>query len=182
MNESTPLTVTRNELLVDGSDAEFRKLVHNLFAFFARHQAVRDGHGSFINLAGVEYTVLISIYHLSKYNLVYVSTVADHLHVSGTFITRVVKNLEKSGLIKKIPNEIDRRKIQVHLTDEAKSRLRDLSVVQSKVNDVQFGNISKEEFVQLNNIVEKLIISSDKAIALQKFFQREIGGETDEVA
>ena len=47
----------------------------------ARHEAVRDGHAQQVGLAGVEYTVLISIGHLGLDGEVNVKTVADHLHM-----------------------------------------------------------------------------------------------------
>ena len=64
---SAPLTVSRPELLVQGSDRAFRSLVHGLFGFFARHEAIRSGHGARIGLVGIEYTVLISIGHLTAH-------------------------------------------------------------------------------------------------------------------
>src|SRR5258708_20471011 len=59
------LTISRPELLVDGSDQQFRRLVHNLFGFLARHSAVRKGHWAGIGLVGIDYTMLTSIAHLS---------------------------------------------------------------------------------------------------------------------
>src|SRR5258708_28395697 len=50
---SIPLTVSRPELLSGGTDRDFRRLVHNTFAFMARHEAVRDGHARPIGLAGI---------------------------------------------------------------------------------------------------------------------------------
>src|SRR5258707_2021533 len=35
------------------------------FGFLARHSAIREGHGAVIGLAGIEYTMLISIGHLA---------------------------------------------------------------------------------------------------------------------
>src|SRR5262249_36151088 len=60
-----PLTISRPELLINGSDRHFRRLVHGLFGFLARHEAVRSGHAARIGLVGIEYTVLISIRHLA---------------------------------------------------------------------------------------------------------------------
>src|SRR6185437_112836 len=88
-----PLTVSRPELLNEGTDRDFRRLVHNNFAFMARHEAIRDGHARQIGLAGVEYTILISIGHLGLDCDVNVKTVADHLHMSGAFITTVTSKL-----------------------------------------------------------------------------------------
>ena len=96
-----PLTVTRPELLNDGTDRDFRKLVHNIFAFMARHEAIRDGHARQIGLAGVEYTILISIGHLGLDGDVNVKTVADHLHMSGAFVTTVTSKLQTLGLAEK---------------------------------------------------------------------------------
>jgi len=43
---SPPVTVSRPELLVNGSDRQFRRLVHGLFGFLARHEAIRRGHAT----------------------------------------------------------------------------------------------------------------------------------------
>jgi hypothetical protein len=89
-----PPTVTRPELRNDGTDRDFRRLVHNIFAFMARHEAIRDGLARQIGLAGIEYTTLISIGHLALDGDVNVKTVADHLHMSGAFITTVTSKLQ----------------------------------------------------------------------------------------
>jgi DNA-binding MarR family transcriptional regulator len=164
-----PLTVSRPELLSDGSDRRFRRLVHNLFAFMARHEAVRDGHAEHVGLAGVEYTVLISIGHLSLEGEVNVKTVADHLHMSGAFVTTVTRKLQTLGLIKKKQTNIDRRKISLTLTDKGAGLLRSLAPLQREINDVEFGCLSKEQFEFLLEIMEELIECGDKAVALQRY-------------
>src|SRR5438034_1002329 len=88
-----PLTTSRAELLVGGRDKEFRHLVHSLFGFASHHERVRSGHAKLIGLAGIEYTVLISIAHLSQDGDVNVKTVADHLYLSGAFITAITGRL-----------------------------------------------------------------------------------------
>jgi hypothetical protein len=92
-----PLTTSRPELLSDGRDREFRHLVHALFGFAAHHEQIRAGHGAVIGLAGIEYTVLISVAHLSLDGDVSVKAVADHLYLSGAFITAVTQRLVKLG-------------------------------------------------------------------------------------
>ena len=166
------LTISRPELLVGGSDAEFRKLVHNLFAFLARHESIRNGHGRFIGLAGVEYSVLISIAHLASLGPVNIGTVADHLHVSGTFVTRIVKVLEKKGLVRKTTSSDDRRRVNVAVTHEGWTELERLSVVQRQVNDIEFGPLTSDEFAGLNDIVERLIDASENALAMQNYLEK----------
>src|SRR4029078_11013613 len=95
-----PLPISRPELLIDGSDRQFRRLVHGLFGFLARHEAIRRGHAARIGLVGIEYTTLISIRHLdAEEGDVNVNRVAEHLHLSGAFVTTVTNKLLKRGLI-----------------------------------------------------------------------------------
>jgi DNA-binding MarR family transcriptional regulator len=164
-----PLTVTRPDLLNDDTDRDFRKLVHNIFAFMARHEAIRDGHARHIGLAGVEYTILISIGHLALDGDVNVKTVADHLHMSGAFITTVTSKLQNLGLVEKTQDSVDRRRISLVTTEKGKSLLRRLAPYQREINDVEFGSLSKDEFQFLSKIFEDLIVSGDEAVALQRY-------------
>ncbi len=166
-----PLTVSLPNLIADGSDSEFRRLVHGLFAFLARHESIRDGHAERIGLAGVEYTVLIAIAHLSKNTDVSVKTVADHMRVSGTFITRVVNRLIKLGLIQKKTFPLDRRRVQLTLLPAGRKLLHTLAPTQRKVNNLQFGPLTTSEFQMMISIIERLIASSDQALALQAYLK-----------
>ena len=168
-SKALPLTVTRPELLNDGTDRNFRKLVHNIFAFMARHEAIRDGHARQIGLAGIEYTVLISIGHLALDGDVNVKTVADHLHMSGAFITTVTSKLQTLGLVEKTQDSVDRRRISLVTTEKGKSLLRTLAPYQREINDVEFASLSKEEFQFLSKIIEDMIATGDEAVALQRY-------------
>ena len=164
-----PLTVSRPELLNDGTDRDFRRFVHNIFAFMARHEAIRDGHARQIGLAGVEYTILISIGHLGLDCDVNVKTVADHLHMSGAFITTVTSKLQGLGLVEKTQDSVDRRRISLAITEKGKALLRKLAPYQSEINDVEFASLSRDDFQLALRILDELIASSDKAVALQRY-------------
>ncbi len=163
------LTTSRPELLVQGSDAQFRRLVHSLFGFLVRHQTLREGHAAVIGLAGIEYTTLISIRHLSAQGDVHVRAVADHLHLSGAFVTTVTNKLEMKGLITKTAHPEDRRRISLVVTPHGADLLERLAPTQLQINDVQFGVLSAKEFHQLLDMVQRLVESSDRAIALQRY-------------
>lgn len=165
-----PATVSRRELLVDGSDGDFRRLVHGLFGFLARHEAVRAGHAAHIGLAGIEYTALISISHLgAREGNVSVGRIAEHLHLSGAFVTTITNKLLKKRLIHKGTDPEDRRRVRLEVSEEGWRRLAELSPVQREVNDVQFDCLSAAEFRQLLELVERLIDSSDRALRLQAY-------------
>ncbi|MDF2114440.1 MarR family winged helix-turn-helix transcriptional regulator [Roseiarcaceae bacterium H3SJ34-1] len=166
-----PLTVSRAELLVDDSDAVFRKLVHNLFAFLYRHETIRGGHGERIGLAGIEYTILISIAHLNIEQEVNIKTVSDHLHVTGAFVTRVVNKLVKLGLVDKNVTKSDRRRVTLKLARKGREKLDALAPVQRQVNDIEFKSLRRQDFLALVRIIDGLVKNADEAVALQTYLK-----------
>jgi DNA-binding MarR family transcriptional regulator len=171
-----PLTTSRPELLEQGRDRQFRHLVHALFGFAAHHERIRSGHGKAIGLAGIEYTVLISIAHLAVDGDVNVKTVADHLYLSGAFITAVTQRLLKLGMIHKRIDLGDRRRVTLTVSNKGRAALERLAPIQRQVNDVEFGCLSHEEFALLTGIVDRLIESGAKAVALQSYLLAELNG------
>ena len=164
-----PLTTSRPELLAGGRDRQFRHLIHALFGFAAHHERIRSGHAKVIGLAGIEYTVLISIAHLSQDGDVNVKTVADHLYLSGAFITAVAGRLLKLGLIHKKTDAGDRRRVTLTVSAQGRAALERLAPIQRQVNDMEFGTLSRHEFELLTGIVERLIESGARAVALQNY-------------
>lgn len=161
-----PLTVTREELLVDGSDDVFRNMVHAALAFSARLNAIRDGYAEFTGLSGPQYTILVSIQHLRKDGDVGVKQLADHLSLSGTFVTTETGKLEEAGYVTKVKGEIDKRRVSLKMTSEGNALLQRLSEVQQQVNNVHFGSLSKEEFTVLRKVMPEMIASSDAGLSL----------------
>ena len=166
-----PLTVSRPELLVDGSDREFRELVHNLFGFLTRHERIRNGHAEAIGLAGIEYTVLIAIAHLSRGGDVNIKTVAAHLHLSGAFITTTTRRLLALDLIHKSTSQTDRRRVSLTVSRQGFEALARLAPIQRRVNDAEFAGLNREDFLRLNDLLKRLIVCGDHAVALQAYLR-----------
>jgi DNA-binding MarR family transcriptional regulator len=135
----------------------------------ARHESIRDGHAKQIGLAGIEYTILISIGHLGLDGDVNVKTIADHLHMSGAFVTTVTSKLQRLGVVEKTQDSVDRRRISLAITEKGKALLRKLAPYQCEINDVEFSPLSREDFQTISRIMAALIESSDKAFALQRY-------------
>ena len=91
--DESALTITNPACLVDGTDTEFRHLINGLLPFAARLLSVRDGFGTIIGLTGIQYSLLVSVSHLSHGESVTVNRLADHLHLSGAFVTIVAIRL-----------------------------------------------------------------------------------------
>lgn len=163
------ITVTRPELLKDGSDADFRKMVHDLLAFSSRLEAVRQSFGTIVGLSGIQYTLLISVSHLQQASGVGVKALAEHLSLSGAFVTIETGKLVKKGLIGKRTNPEDRRRVQLFVTELGQEHLSNLAPVQQEVNDVLFGSLSQSDFDRLSDIVDGLVSDAERAVQLSNY-------------
>jgi len=160
-------TISRPQLMVDGSDAAFRQFVHDTLAFSARLQAVRGQLGAVIGLSGTQYTVLIAIAHLSGGDeKVGVNQVAEHLHFSGAFITIEINKLVLNGLVEKETDTADRRRVVLTITPKARALLNELAPVQRPVNDVLFRGLSATDFDRTRKLMSDMVEAADEAIRL----------------
>ncbi|MEW6641779.1 MAG: MarR family winged helix-turn-helix transcriptional regulator [Pseudomonadota bacterium] len=162
-------TVTKPELMPGGDDARFRSFIHNFLAFSARVDQCRTGFGERLGISGIAYTTLISIAHLQGEEGVGVSRIAEHLHLSGAFVTIEVSKLVKADLVKKRTNKSDRRRVLLTVTPKGRRLLDGLVEVQAPVNDALFDCLSAEEFLQFSSMMARLVPCGDKAVSLLAF-------------
>jgi DNA-binding MarR family transcriptional regulator len=174
--ETPALTVSRPELHVDGSDREFRGFVHGMLAFAARLEAVRSGFAGLIGLTGIQYTILISVQHLQRQGDVSVSMIAEHLHVSGAFVTTETGKLLNFGLLTKRPDPQDGRRVCLNITRKGRDLLRRLAPTQVQVNDVLFEFMDAQEFRQFRAMVDRMTACGDRAVDLLDYLGKQQSG------
>ena len=162
-------TVTRTELLTDGGDGEFRSLIHDTLAFSARILNIRDGFGQILGLTGAQYSILIAIVRLQGADGIGVQAIAEHLHLSGAFVTIEVNRLVTAGLVTKDSDPADGRRVRLKVTSGGMRKLASLLPVQAPVNDALFARLSKTEFNSLRKIMAKLVTNGEEALALLDF-------------
>jgi MarR family transcriptional regulator, organic hydroperoxide resistance regulator len=162
-------TVSKPQLLVEGTDAAFRSFIHDFLAFSALVSDIRSGFGEHLGMTGIGYTTLISIAHLQGRSGVGVNAIAEHLHLSGAFITTEVAKLVRAGLVHKGVNAKDKRRVLLTVTAAGRKMLSDLVVVQGPVNDALFDCLTTGEFTQLRNIMARLVPCGVRALSLQSY-------------
>jgi DNA-binding MarR family transcriptional regulator len=163
------MTVSRPELLLDGSDLAFRQMVHDIMAFSARMQENRARVASYVGLSGQQYTILITIAHHQDQEGYGIIQVAEHLRLSGAFVTIEVNKLVEAGLVRKRSNPVDRRRVLLTVMPKARELLDRVIRIQRPSNDTIFGNLSADEFRTLRAIVPKLVEASDQSLKLIDF-------------
>src|SRR5437660_1757106 len=118
-----PLSISRPEILVGGSDREFRRLIHRMLIGWTRLDAIRDAIAARIGVSGTQYTMLMSVLHLQGDGGVSIGALADYLKVTGPHVTGVIGKLAALGLVRKTVNPKDRRGVLVRLTPSGRRRL-----------------------------------------------------------
>lgn len=169
------LTVSRPELLVDGSDNAFRRLVQGFFAMRMLLNTLREYCSAAIGLGGIEFMTLIAVQRLSEQGDVGVQTVADYTFLSGAFITETLNHLQAKKLIERKPHPTDKRRVCLEVTGEGIALLERLAPIQCQVNDIAFGCLSAREFSQLLAMIERLTASAEQAVAFQRYLSASQG-------
>ena len=137
-----------------------------MLAFAARLEGVRNGFAASVGLTGIQYTILISVSHLQRDGEVTVGAVASHLHLSGAFVTIETGKLLHLGLITKVQDLKDRRRVCLRVTSSGRQLLSDLAPVQVPVNDVLFAFLTADQFRALGAMIERIVACGDRALSL----------------
>jgi len=93
-----------------------------------------------------------------------VSGVAERLGVSSQFVTMEIGKLIASEIVRKRPNEADRRSMILSLTAKGEALLRELGPVRRKINDMTFRSLNEERARALREIVDRLLIDGRIAV------------------
>ena len=161
-----PLTVGRVELLRDGDDEQFRRMLHDLLAFSGKLQEIRERMGGFVGLSGPAYTILISIAHLSARSETGVTSVARHLSLSQPYVTAEVNKLVAAGLVHKAASATDGRSVSLTVTPKTIALLNDLAPRQRAINDRLFGHLGMASFDMLASLAARLVDDADRALEM----------------
>ena len=165
-----PPTVSRPALLVDGSDAEFRGLIHDLIAYGHRLDACRDAFAAIVGVSGAQYEILMLV---SRADGLSVGEVASRLHRSGAFITIEANKLAARGIIDKASDPTDGRRVILRANAVTRELMQELAPHQRRINDVLFERLDEKRFRQLCALARDLVSSGDRAVAMLELLLHE---------
>ncbi len=165
-----PATVSRPALLVKGSDAEFRRLIHDLIAYGHRLDACRDAFAAIAGVSGVQYEILMLV---SRADGLSIGEVAARLHRSGAFITIEANKLAEAGILEKASDPDDGRRVLLKIASKGTELLERMAPYQRRVNDILFERLDARRFKETRKLAEDLLASGDRAVAMLEFLLRE---------
>ncbi len=106
------------------------------------------------NITTEQWSVLAKLYYEDG---IYQRQLGDCLHKDKPTITRILDLMEKKNLIIRIPDDKDRRKSKVYLTQDGKILVKDLIPVAEEFQNQLCSGISREEVEKFINILEKFL-------------------------
>jgi DNA-binding MarR family transcriptional regulator len=159
-----PLSVTRPELLRDGSDAAFREVIWDLLIVAGRLQKFPEAFGRELGITSAQYAVLIATAHIQGTRGSGIRQLADYMHLPAPHVTTTVGRLVAVGLLAKKPNPEDGRGVLVSLTAEGEAALDRLAPFQQQVNDALFGGLSRDQFDSFARLIETMVGNSRRAL------------------
>jgi DNA-binding MarR family transcriptional regulator len=165
-----PHTVSRRALLTEGSDAEFRGLIHDLIAYGHKLDACRDAFAAIAGVSGVQYEILMLV---SRAEGLSVGEVAARLHRSGAFITIEANKLAARGILEKASDPADGRKVLLRMNSKSDALLERLAPYQRRINDILFESLDAKRFRALRALAGELVSCGDRAVALLDYLVRE---------
>jgi DNA-binding MarR family transcriptional regulator len=165
-----PPTVSRSALVRNGSDEEFRFLIHDLIAYGHRLDACRDGFAELAGISGAQYEILMLV---SRAEPLSVGEIASRLHRSGAFITIECNKLVEQRILEKGSDPSDGRRVLLRAGPKARELLERMSPYQVRVNDALFECLDAKQFKALRALAKELVACGDRAVALFDYLQRE---------
>ena len=160
-----PLSVTRPELLREGSDTAFRAVIWDLLVVANRLQKFPEAFGRELDISSAQYAVLIATAHIQGTRGTGIRQLADHMHLPAPHVTTTVGRLVAAGLLAKRPNPEDGRGVLVSLASEGEAALERLAPFQQQVNDTLFGGLSREDFDGFGQLIKTMVGNSRRALA-----------------
>ncbi len=147
-------TVSKAELLDQGSDRTFRALLYDFFAFGSCLEAARGKFAEYAGLSTAQYLILIAIAQSPQSEGV--GYIAKRLHLSSAFVTLEINKLVDDKLVSKRPHQVDGRRVRLAITSQGNALLARLAILQRPVNDMLFETLNADEFRILCKIMRRL--------------------------
>ena len=96
------------------------------------------------------------LYVLWQRDGVPIKTVSDQCGLAITSLTTMLKRMEKQGLICRVPDEKDRRKTLLFLTDKSKALRLDYEAVSQQMSGIYYAGFTDEEIARFEDDLRRI--------------------------
>lgn len=160
-----PVTISRKEFLVQGSDSDFRSSIYAMVQCVGRLLACRDAFGKELDLTPSQFVVLMGVAQSQGSGGITIRGLADHVALASTHVTTEVRRLEEAGLLVKRPSPVDKRSVRVFLQPRGEQEVARIAPFIRLINDVLFEDIDPDALKTTQRVARQLILNSESALA-----------------
>jgi DNA-binding MarR family transcriptional regulator len=160
-----PVTISREDFIVGGSDASFRSAIYTLVQCVSRLLSCRDAFGRELDLTPSQFAVLMGVAHAQGDDGVTIRELAEHVALAPTHVTTEVGRLENAGLLTKRQSDTDRRSVCVSLLPGAEAEIARVAPFVRQVNDILFRGIDAKSLGVAHQVARQIILNSEMALA-----------------
>lgn len=149
-------------LVFPGLDLEVEGIVDRIAGIGRRLNRTMDETLAEFGLDSAEYKAL-SV--LAQAGAPYRSTpgrLAERMDLSSGAMTNRLDRLEQAGLIRRLPDPDDRRRVVVELTDHGRETYRDAVGAQAKKEALVTAALNEREKAQLNALLRQLMLEFER--------------------
>lgn len=160
-----PQTVTRSELIVDGSDQTYRRLIYDLFAMA---KLIEEGRSRLARAAGLkspQWSILMAIAEAHDFDGTTVRDVAEKLRLHSSFTVLHVGQLIKQGLVRQFGSASDGRTRILRLTKKGEALVHRMAPALQTANDTLFRSISAKEFLTMARCCRAIVSGGEMVLA-----------------
>lgn len=119
-------------------------------------QSIANRYNQIASEFGITQSIGYLLMNIDEENGTTVSEMAALLGLKSTSLSRMLSNLEKSGLINRESHLTDKRSVKLYLTDLGKEKRHLARVVVKKFNDYLEQNLAEIEKIQLINSLKRI--------------------------
>jgi DNA-binding MarR family transcriptional regulator len=120
-------------------------------------QAIANKYNSLVTEFGITQSIGYLLINIDEKEGTTVSQAATLLGLKSTSLSRMLRQLEKSGLIYRESNAGDRRSVKIYLTDTGKQKRHQARVLVRQFNNYLDAHISENDRESLVKILNKII-------------------------
>jgi DNA-binding MarR family transcriptional regulator len=121
--------------------AELREFISDFTAAGARMRELRTALAQTLGLTVAQHAVMLGLWYCERRGSTTVRALAEHLHIAAAHVTAELNKLERAGLVEKRPSEMDKRAVDLRLTDKGHALLDRLAPLLRDVNAALFAGV-----------------------------------------
>lgn len=109
------------------------------------------------HLSGIQEAQYRLLFYLSQTSMETMTSLGKMMFISKPYMTVLVDSLTKEGYVERVPDEKDRRVINIRITDGGRLKLKEIRVLIAESITHQIHQVAREDLDELEMAADKII-------------------------